>query len=60
MLVVFVFDGYGLLDGVVDVWFLSDGSLDVLLVALIAVTLRRGRVARAALKEVEREVKSDG
>ena len=32
----------------------------VLLVALIAVTLRRGRVARAALKEVESEVKSDG
>lgn len=32
----------------------------VLLAALIAVTLRRGRAARAALKEIEREVKADG
>ena len=32
----------------------------VLLAALIALTLRRGRAARAALREVEERTKQDG
>lgn len=32
----------------------------VLLIALILLTLRRGRAARATLKEIETEVKRDG
>ena len=32
----------------------------VLLVALLLLSVRRGRAARAALKEIEAEVKKDG
>jgi len=38
----------------------SYGATLVLLLGLLALTLRRGRAARAALKKIEAEIKQDG